>query len=101
MRGGSAAKRDRLLRPRARLARVGGYAVSLDVAHGLDNTGWFQSVPRYGDDTSGVPTSTSAPGVSTSSGSATHPAGVSPVTSGTALSGPSTSTLGPAPETTA
>ena len=49
MRGGSAAKRDRLLRPRARLARVGGYAVSLDAAHGLDNTGRVpacSSLPR-------------------------------------------------------
>ena len=42
---------DRLLRPRARLARVGGYAVSLDAAHGLDNTGGYRRVPRYVDDT--------------------------------------------------
>ena len=69
MRGGSAAKRDRLLRPRARLARVGGYAVSLDAAHGLDNTGRFQRVPRYRDDTSGGPgQSPRAPAASTSSG---------------------------------
>ena len=77
MRGGSAAKRDRLLRPRARLARVGGYAVSLDAAHGLDNTGGSRRVPRYREDTSGAPASTSAPAASTSSGSAVHPAGVS------------------------
>src|SRR5687768_73100 len=76
LRGGSAAKRDRLLRPRARLARVGGYAVSLDVAHGLDNTGGYRSVPRYGEDTSGAPTSTSAPTASISSGRTDHPGGV-------------------------
>src|SRR5687767_6394570 len=51
LRGGSAAKRDRLLRPRARLARVGGYAVSLDAAHELDNIGFHRRVPRYEDDT--------------------------------------------------
>ena len=61
LRGGSAAKRDRLLRPRARLARVGGYAVSLDAAHGLDNTGGYRRVPRYEDDTCWLRSDTVAP----------------------------------------
>src|SRR5688572_1087711 len=76
LRGGSAAKRDRLLRPRARLARVGGYAVSLDAAHGLDNTGGFQRVPRYEDDTCCMGRVTVAPCRSTSSGSTDQPEGV-------------------------
>ena len=48
---------------------MGGYAVSLDAAHGLDNTGGFQCVPRYPDDTWGPSGTTCAPEVSTSSGS--------------------------------
>src|SRR3954466_12985962 len=102
MRGGSAAKRDRLLRPRARLARVGGYAVSLDAAHGLDNTGCFQCVPRYREDTSVLPRSTPAPPTSTPNGRTVQSAGASARAVVAPSSSPaSTRTLGPAPETTA
>ena len=80
---------------------MGGYAVSLDAAHGLDNTGLHRRVPRYREDTSGAPTSTSAPAASTSRASAVHPAGVRATTSAPAPAGPRTSTLGPAPDTTA
>src|SRR5688572_7914592 len=105
LRGGSAAKRDRLLRPRARLARVGGYRVSLDAAHGLDNSGGYRPVPRYEDDTCWPRLDTVPPSTSTSSPSTVHPGGVNRFSrpSAALLSGEtaSTSTLGPAPETTA
>ena len=77
VRGGSAAKRDRLLRPRARLARVGGYAVSLDAAHGLDNTGWCRRVPRYRDDTSAPRPARCPVRHRPPAGATVHPGGVS------------------------
>src|SRR3954452_24628205 len=112
MRGGSAAKRDRLLRPRARLARVGGYAVSLDAAHGLDNTGGFQRVPRYRDDTREFPSSTRAPARSTSNGWTVQSGGATSAIDCRSVVSPAvpspagrcrarTSALEPAPETTA
>ena len=107
VRGGSAAKRDRLLRPRARLARVGGYAVSLDAAHGLATTPvGVRRVPRYRDDTAGG-CSTRRPGRIDARARARATRDRRPTRAATALPArrpsacASTSTLGPAPETTA